>query len=41
MHNACTDAHFGGAALTFTQPGTPEMPSGPPVRITTSHGGQF
>lgn len=41
VRDACTGAHLGGAALTFTQAGTPEMPPGPPVRVTTNSGGQF
>jgi hypothetical protein len=41
VRDACTGAHLGGAALTFTQSGTPELPPSPPVRVTTNHGGQF
>ena len=41
VRDACTGAHLGGAALTFTQSGTAEMLPGPPVLVTTNHGGQF
>lgn len=41
VRNACTGAHLGGALLTFVPTGTPELPPGPPTRVTTNPGGQF
>lgn len=40
VRDACTGAHLGGAALTFTQVGTSEHPPSP-IRVTTNPGGQF
>ena len=41
VRDSCSGGHLGGATLTFTEEGTPEIPPGPPVRVTTDPGGQF
>jgi len=40
VHDACTGAHLGEGALTFTRIGTSEHPPSP-IRIVTNRGGQF